>query len=409
MSTYATNFEYIVPWEQIQETYVPIQAKIYNNTCSCGLHSSCTSDAKFIKSDSLEEIFIKGLKMGCIPSESFRASTLECFYDPSCIDLIQEYTIIGNWSNVTDSLSINNSRFSMNTTIDELINNLFIEEWKKLVNYSSYFQQCSPFSCSYTYIQQFNVLRTLTILLGLQGGLTILLEWICPKIIQIIFKLNQYRKKRINTIQPISHIETKSIQNINTNIHNIRTNISSRMKFSLKFVLICILLLFILAALILFSLNIIREEKRLNVHSTASLTSSSTTNMDSIFNTLTNTITDMTTKYKHCPCPLNFERISKNRNPFEFEFSIHVVADFNGDNWFDIASISTYRSCLKVSLSNGDGTFKPEITSLEDFHFNVIKMVVADFDRDTIPDIVGIRTNPGFVAIAFGIGDGTFK
>ncbi|CAF1506657.1 unnamed protein product, partial [Adineta steineri] len=80
MSTYTTNFEYIGAPDAPELTYASTQAIIYDG-CSCGLYLNCTTQANFMKSNSSEMIPIKGLKIGCIPSESFRASTLECFYD----------------------------------------------------------------------------------------------------------------------------------------------------------------------------------------------------------------------------------------------------------------------------------------------------------------------------------------
>ncbi|CAF3433755.1 unnamed protein product, partial [Rotaria sp. Silwood2] len=177
ISTYGTNFEYVVPWSEVlHDTYASTQAMIYNDECSCGLYMNCLSQASFINQNSSEIIPIKGLRIGCTPSESFHASTLECFYDPSCINLIQDNTNYIKSINFTSSLnplSIMKSQYSINATIAELIDNLFIEQWIATINYSSYFEQCSPLLCSYTYIEQFNLLYTVTVLLGLQGGLTI--------------------------------------------------------------------------------------------------------------------------------------------------------------------------------------------------------------------------------------------
>ncbi|CAF1386280.1 unnamed protein product [Adineta steineri] len=91
MSTYGTNFEYIGAPNAPENTYLFTRATIYDG-CSCGLYLNCTSQANFIESNSSKLIPVKGLKIGCTPSESFRASTLECFYDRSCIDLIHQYT-----------------------------------------------------------------------------------------------------------------------------------------------------------------------------------------------------------------------------------------------------------------------------------------------------------------------------
>ncbi len=137
--------------------------------------------------------------MGCTPSELFHASTLECFYDSSCIDLICTNHTKSTYSPIP--LYTNVSRFFINTTIAQLINDLFIETWKTTINYSSYFEHCPPLVCSYTYTQKLNSLYTLTLLLGLQGGLSLVLEWICPKIVRMLVKIYQRRMRRINVVQ----------------------------------------------------------------------------------------------------------------------------------------------------------------------------------------------------------------
>jgi len=231
ISNYGTNFEYIIPWprNKVYGSYAPTRALIYDN-CSCGLYSNCTTQASFIQTNSTEIIPIKGLKIGCTPSESFSASTLECFYDQSCIYLIEQYTNYTYGSNSTDSprpLIANMSRLPTNTTISELINDLFIERWIPTINYTLYFEQCSPLLCSYTYIQQFNLLHTVTGLLGLEGGLTILLEWICPIIVRIINKVYQHRKKRTNIAQPISSAEITPADIVITDVHTSTGNVES--------------------------------------------------------------------------------------------------------------------------------------------------------------------------------------
>ncbi|UJR18426.1 hypothetical protein I4U23_005331 [Adineta vaga] len=212
ISTYGSNFQYMILHAGY---YIPSEPVIYNNnTCSCGLYSNCTSQAMFNKNKSSKEtILIEGLKIGCLPSESFRLSTLECFYNQSCINTIQQYmNTINQTNSTTNSLDalvkLNSSRYSVDTTIDEFINNLFIEQWNTTMNYTSYYEQCSPLSCSYTYIEKFNLIYIITILLSIQSGLSIVLRWISPKIIQNIFKIYRYQKNKRNTIHPIRLVET---------------------------------------------------------------------------------------------------------------------------------------------------------------------------------------------------------
>lgn len=205
ISTYGTNYEYISTWFLNNGTYpyIPNRAIIYDNQCSCGLYGNCTTQAYFLTKNS-SKVFIEGFRLGCTPSESLHVSTLECLYNETCLDLIQQYT------NLTlDRLSIETSRFHRNTTVSKLIDHLFVEQWITTKNYSSYYHQCSPSLCSYTYIQHFNLLYLITFILGLHGGLSIVLDWFSPKIIRIIFKINEKRKQHLTIIE--SECSTRNI------------------------------------------------------------------------------------------------------------------------------------------------------------------------------------------------------
>ena len=201
ISTYQSNFQYNFSLEST-EVWIPTEAIIYDENCSCGQFSNCTTQAAFLDNNNSSKVIpINGLMIGCLPSEALRASTLECFYDSACIDLIQQSI---NDSSQIIPLSQNISQFSPNTTIAELIDNLFIEQWITTHNYSSYFHQCVPFSCTYSYIERINVLYTVTFLLALQGGLSIVLQWLCPRLVLILFQIFSYRKNKRNaTVLPV--------------------------------------------------------------------------------------------------------------------------------------------------------------------------------------------------------------
>ena len=210
-STYGTNFEYIVTLIQFTSTYLPTQAIVYDHNCSCGLYPNCTSEALFFRENSSELVSIKGFKVGCTPSESFLASTLECYYDLSCVNSIRTYTNRMLPLAILES-PINTSH--INSTIAELIDDLFINRWSTAMNFSAYFHQCSPLSCSYAFTQQFSLLYAATVVLGLQGGLAIVLKWICPQIILFIYKLHKKQNQRKNTVHPINHSNICSMGNV---------------------------------------------------------------------------------------------------------------------------------------------------------------------------------------------------
>ena len=192
------------------------EAVTYDNECSCALSTNCTTQAGFFNSDRSEIIPIEGFKMGCTPTESFLMSTLECFYNASCIHLMQEqikYNATTNFTDASIPLSVNSSQYLPNTTVANLVDQLFIETWSTTINYTAYFHLCSPTSCSYTYVQQVSLLYAVTTVLGLFGGLSLILKWISPAIIQVVLKVCEHRKKRLNRICSEHNVKLATIEN----------------------------------------------------------------------------------------------------------------------------------------------------------------------------------------------------
>ncbi|CAF3918156.1 unnamed protein product [Adineta steineri] len=380
MSTYGTNFEYVGAPNAPTYSYASTQAIIYDG-CSCGLYLNCTSQAIFIESNSSKLFPVKGLKIGCTPSESFRASTLECFYDRSCIDLIHQYT---NYTKSYNPLSTTNSRFSINTTIAELIDNLFVEKWSTEKNYSSYFHECSPLYCSYTYIhKKISFVYTITVLLGLQGGLGLVLKWFCPKIVRIASKVNDYRKKRMNTIYPVNSLEITPNVTLSTTIHNPVCNLESRptpitsrtivttsIRYSWKVLFGCLLLVSIIVVLTIFSVYVARQAPL---------------------------------------CKLEFRSISINISDVPFDGLKFAVADFNDDSRLDIVVFSNYYRSLNILLGNANRSFTAETIFQKGSLLWMTHMKVGDFNNDNRADLVFTISGANYVNILFGNENGTFR
>ncbi|UJR12441.1 hypothetical protein I4U23_016617 [Adineta vaga] len=252
ISMYGTNYEYYAPWTNLMHSYLPTKALDYDN-CSCGMFSNCTSEGRFFEENSSNTFPIQGLKIGCTPSESFRVSTLECFYNQSCLDLIQQYT---SKTNSICSLSNTTSRFPTNRTIDELLRELFVEEWQTTVDYSSW-----------------------------SGN-------------------------------------------------------NSQMDLS--------------ESLILYSIKVSRQEISLITTLTSSLASTSTsTSIETQLSTdpmTTSTIISTTTTKS--ACQLKFERISTSRDE-SFTITSHVIADFNGDGYVDLAFLGENSDDFYVMIGYG--------------------------------------------------------
>ncbi|CAF1176295.1 unnamed protein product [Adineta steineri] len=411
ISSYGTNFEYIGPWYGWY-SYAITQPKIYDNGCSCALYPNCTSQARFIEMNSSEIIPIRGLKIGCTPSESFLLSNLACFYDQSCINIIQQYT---NSTNSSISLAITKSQFSINTTIAELINDLFVEEWATNINYSSYYEQCSPLLCSYTYSKQINLLYTITLILGLQGGLTIVLKWICPKIVRIAAKSDL-----INVKNPVFHL-TSLIPSCQLQFQPIKIDVgydypelqspivadfNNDGRLDLAFIsnnnavnlmvgngdgtltLQWTFLAGSLATLLGVTFGDLNGDSILDL-----IFIDQNANHVGIFfgygNGTFDTLTTLST--------------GNNSHPYEI-----TVANFNGDNYLDIAVTNEYGNNVGVFLGKGNRTFSAQTTFATGFSSHPHWIVAVDFNNDSYIDIAVVNFVDRNIGVFIGHGNGTF-
>ena len=91
-----------------------------------------------------------------------------------------------------------------------------------------------------------------------------------------------------------------------------------------------------------------------------------------------------------------------------------AVGDLNGDGNTDFVSANGDGHTVSVRLGVGDGGFEPE----REFHVgpNPGDVALGDFNRDSVLDVVVSHRDPGVnhptqfdsVAVAFGVGDGSF-
>ena len=151
---------------------------------------SCTSPAMIYDKN---EIFpVQGFRIGCFILDSLLTSSLECFYNSSCLHTFLKYINI----NSTSIFFLSSNKFNHTDTIEILLNSLMIEQWKISIDYRSYFLACQVKSCSYTYQSRRSFLSIFTTILGLIGGLTTILVFLIP----ILVQLKRRKKKQTKTI-----------------------------------------------------------------------------------------------------------------------------------------------------------------------------------------------------------------
>jgi len=134
------------------------------DNCSCGTSQSSTcKDSLIIKNNTI----VNGMFIGCLPITSLRLSTLECFYNQTCLNGIQQILDLQNISIINSLDPFASSQYSIETTLNDIIDHLMLEEWTYRINYTSYFNTCNLKKCTYSIMKTKNPLAIFMSLLGL--------------------------------------------------------------------------------------------------------------------------------------------------------------------------------------------------------------------------------------------------
>jgi hypothetical protein len=99
-------------------------------------------------------------------------------------------------------------RFSINTTIEVLMQALFLENWTVSFSYEQYYSTCAPISCTFTIEQQFNLFLFIVTAVAVYGGLNKGLRMLIPLLVSLLLLLLRYlRARRSTAVEPRASIE----------------------------------------------------------------------------------------------------------------------------------------------------------------------------------------------------------
>ncbi|CAF1376096.1 unnamed protein product [Adineta steineri] len=205
VSSYSLNWYFYREYNSTSDIN-PIQPVKMTNKCSCGTRSDCIDPGGVYDTlNNTAKFLIPGWNVGCSVVETLLHSTFECLYDQICLNSllsnIEQYTFEhSHYINISAMSFLNHSHFKPNTTIQNIADELFVEEWNNITSYSSFYKQCNPQECSYK-IERDNYFASISSnILGLYGGLTVVLRFSIPFVIEIIFKIRN--RCRRNTVVP---------------------------------------------------------------------------------------------------------------------------------------------------------------------------------------------------------------
>ncbi|CAF1091727.1 unnamed protein product [Adineta steineri] len=159
------NFEFYVG----SDYTVTSDSRWYGN-CTCSSSSICITQSVIYELLNDRALFsVPGLYTGCYIIESLLQSSLQCFYNQTCINKLQSYSTESLLMNVT-ALDISLSTlFLENSTIIDILDQLMVEEWNSSSIYENYYSECQPSYCSYTVTSKNSAIYIVTTLIGLVG------------------------------------------------------------------------------------------------------------------------------------------------------------------------------------------------------------------------------------------------
>ncbi|CAF4119757.1 unnamed protein product, partial [Adineta steineri] len=192
---------------------------LFHFTPSLNPKDVLVSNGNFERSDFIK--FIPGMIQTRSPLRSVLLSTLECFYNDTCLSWIRNE--IDSRISPTNFSTLNLSLLAENESqydrIQILVDKIFIQSFNYQISYESYFNQCHPIRCQYTYQNRFDIMYIITTITSLLGGLNFILRLLIPSIIKlsyyIWFKIISQRQNTIRTF-------TATISNRRVCCENIR-------------------------------------------------------------------------------------------------------------------------------------------------------------------------------------------
>ncbi|CAF3689172.1 unnamed protein product [Adineta steineri] len=190
------------PWNSLNMT-----ARTFGN-CTCLNIEGCPRSATFI--DNYDHLVnVPGMVVDCLIVDGTLASTLECYYNQSCISILH-----GQLStNIQPLSNTSNRNFSMYSTVQSIFNKSMIDETITEVRFDKYFSECNCPFCSYSYTRRFDIYFIFTAVSGSIGILSFIIRHIASFVATKILR----RKNRILSKENVSAM-TSMEQNRNQRI-----------------------------------------------------------------------------------------------------------------------------------------------------------------------------------------------
>ncbi|CAF1458347.1 unnamed protein product [Adineta steineri] len=197
VSALQTNFYLRYPPTHLgPQNYLKMTARTFGN-CTCSNIEGCPRSATF--NDSYGHLVnVPRMIVDCLVVDGTLASTLECYYNQSCISILHGQLSM----NIKPLSNTSNKNFSMYSTVKSIFNKLMIDETITEIRFDKYFSECNCRFCSYSYRRRFDIFFVFTAVAGSIGMLPFIVRHIASFVATKILR----RKNRILSIENVSTI-----------------------------------------------------------------------------------------------------------------------------------------------------------------------------------------------------------
>jgi hypothetical protein len=208
-TTQSSNWQFIVNNQagSFSSSALAVPKMFNDNHCSCALQSNCSKLNSFpyrTSNQSLRQT-LPGFHSGCLPLNALLQSNFACFYNQTCLHLMQ--TALYYLKSVPFQILNVSSLSSPNQTIETILGQLFVEDWIEQVSFEQYYNECAPVFCQFSYLSKFNRFYFLTTILAALGGLTKALHFAISSIALLVVAIINWKKRN----QVIPQSDTKVV------------------------------------------------------------------------------------------------------------------------------------------------------------------------------------------------------
>ena len=161
--------------------------------CHCRPPGTCFRRSVIQDAQFLNRFNVTGMVVACLPVEAALKSTPFCLFDQTCVNKL--YSILRETAFFRENITVialDNSlpsQYSSETKIEDIVYQLMIESITMNASHEQYYNNCQPSICFYTIQKHNNFIYVFTVVLGLVGGLSNVLQVILPRLVTLCNKL----------------------------------------------------------------------------------------------------------------------------------------------------------------------------------------------------------------------------